>query len=68
LLKSHCQPCQPGDPNAHEATLQYHRKVVKDRVNLGASLHVVPGMMHAQAAFGAEFQLHQSTVRRFSHV
>ena len=62
-VKSHCQPSQPGEPNAQEVSLHYHRKVVKDRVNLAASLVTIPTMMHAQAAFGAEFQLHQSTVQ-----
>lgn len=64
VVKSHVQPAQAaGEDAAQEATLHYHRKVVKDRVNLAASLQVVPKMMHAQASFGAEFQLHQSTVQ-----
>jgi hypothetical protein len=61
-LKSHMQPCGAGEDGQVEAAVHYHRKVVKDRVNLAASLTMVPLMMQAQSSFGAEFQLHQSTV------
>lgn len=61
-LKSHAQPVEAGGDSLAEATVHYHRKVVKDRVNLAASLTVIPAAMQAQSTFGAEFQLHQSTV------
>jgi hypothetical protein len=60
--KSHMQPCQKGEDGMMEVNLAYHRKVVKDRVNLAASLQLIPMAMHAASTFGAEFQLHQSTV------
>jgi hypothetical protein len=60
--KSHLQPCQAGEEGMMELSFGYHRKVVKDRVNLAAQLSVVPQAMHAATTFGAEFQLHQSTV------
>mmetsp|Transcript_79805 Transcript_79805/g.159357 ORF Transcript_79805/g.159357 Transcript_79805/m.159357 type:complete len:354 (-) Transcript_79805:223-1284(-) len=61
-VKTHAQPCGVGEDGQLEASAHYHRKVVKDRVNLAASLTTVPLAGQAQAAFGAEFQLHQSTV------
>lgn len=61
-LKSHFQPCGEGEDGMAELNLLYHRKVVKERVNLAAGLQVVPGAMHAASSFGAEFALHQSTV------
>jgi hypothetical protein len=62
-LKSHCQPCQPGEDGIRELNLHYLRKVVKDRVSLATSLTVIPAaLQHSSCVLGAEFQLHQSSV------
>lgn len=62
-VKTHAQPvASASEPGIGEASVQYHRKVVKDRVNLAASLTAVPQMGALQSAFGAEFALQQSTV------
>ena len=42
-------------------------QVVKDRVNLAASLSAQPLAGHASSSFGAEFALHQSTVSTAFH-
>ena len=62
-LKSHAQPLQAaGDDGLAELSVQYHRKVVPERVNVGCSLAMIPKAMHVASSFGAELQLHQSTV------
>lgn len=60
--KSHCQPIAAGEQAVGELALHYHRKVLKDRLNLATNLSFVPAAMQATCVFGAEFQLHGSTV------
>jgi hypothetical protein len=63
MLKTHAQPVQNASDQAMPALdAHYVRKVVPDRVSLGATLSVLPAAMQTSCVFGAEFQLHQSTV------
>ena len=61
-LRSHAAPMQsPNDTNIASIDAHYVRKVVPDRVSLGASLSLQTSGQ-TSCVFGAEFQLHQSTI------
>jgi len=62
ITKSHAQPAAANEGGVREFTMHYHRKVMKDRLNLGTSLTFIPAAMHTSCAVGAEIRLHQSTV------
>lgn len=57
------QSVPQDDVNMSVLTLQYLKKVLPNRVRLGAELMVIPANLHMDASFGAEFQLHQGTVQ-----